>query len=280
MKKSLTLIIAVYNAVRYLEYIFAALQRQSMMDFEVIVADDGSGPDIKSLVDRSRRHVSFPILHLWQPDEGFKKNAMLNKAITASETEYLVFIDGDCVPHHHFIKDHWIHRKENSLLCGRRVNFSKQVADKLTVDDFRTGRFETMSLNILFDGFMARSSNLEDAIRIESPVLRRILHRNKARILGCNFSTHKRLLEQVNGFNEEYQAPGLGEDSDIAFRVELVGARLATLRYLAVLYHLYHPVTVVGEVNKRIFERVIAAREAVCRRGLKYLDEVQVGLKQ
>jgi len=251
-----------------------------MQDFEVIVADDGSGPDIKSLVDGMRDRLRFPLYHLWQPDEGFKKNAMLNKAIVASQSDYLIFIDGDCVPHHQFVRDHWNNRKEKSVLCGRRVNYSKQVTDRLTSEDIRTGRFEKMSVNILLDGLMARSSNLEDAIRIESPALRRILHRNKARMLGCNFSIEKRLIEQVNGFNEEYQAPGLGEDSDIAFRLELMGARMVPLRYLAVLYHLYHAATVVGDENKQIYERLLASREIVCRKGLKYLDEAPQEVKE
>ena len=46
------LVVAVYNAVRYLEFILAALERQSTTDFEVVIADDGSGPEIKSLVDQ------------------------------------------------------------------------------------------------------------------------------------------------------------------------------------------------------------------------------------
>lgn len=268
----MTLVVAVYNALRYLEFIFAALQRQTMKDFEVIIADDGSEPEIELFVRRKRAEVSFPVMHLWQHDAGFRKNAILNKAIAASQTEYLVFIDGDCVPHHAFLHDHWSNRKENALLCGRRVNFSKQITGRLTLDDIISGRFEKLSLRVLLDGLMARSSNLEDGIRIENNLLRRLLHWNKARILGCNFSVEKRLLEQINGFNEDYQGSGLGEDSDIAFRLELTGVQLVTLRYLAVLYHLYHSVTKVGEQNKRIYEEVLRQRNPMCANGLKKLS--------
>ena len=119
---------------------------------------------------------------------------------------------------------------------------------------------------------MARSSNLEDGIRIESPWLRKFLHRRRARILGSNFSVEKSLLEQINGFNEDYQAYGRGEDSDIAFRLELIGARLTSLRYLAILYHLYHPQKVASEENKRIHEQVMRERNPVCRNGLVKLS--------
>lgn len=271
MKKSLTLIIAVYNAVRYLEFILWALQRQSMTEFEAIIADDGSGPEIRALVEQTRARLRFPVVHLWHEDRGFRKNVILNKAINASQTDYLVFIDGDCLPHRHFLKDHWERKTPNAMLCGRRVNLSRQITERLTVEGVQSGRYERLSAPLLFDGLLARSANLEDAIRIRNRFIRRIVLRKKASILGCNFSVEKKLLEHINGFNEDYQAPGLGEDSDIAFRAELIGARLISLRFTAVLFHLYHPPTVVGNHNKGIYERVVGAKEAVCRNGLSKL---------
>ncbi len=269
MKRSLTLVIAVYNEARYLEFILAALLRQRMRDFEVIVADDGSGPEIGELIARTRSGGFFPVRHLWQPDEGFRKNVMLNRAIASAESDYLVFIDGDCVPHHEFLADHDSHREPRAVLCGRRVNFSRQITDRFTLTDFASGSMERMSYGVLLDGLLARSSNLEDAVRIPNPFIRRLLHRNKARILGCNFSVERRLLEEINGFNEEYRAPGVGEDTDIAFRLGLLGAKFVTLRYLAILYHLYHPATSVGPDNLLIYEQVVRSRNPVCSRGLR-----------
>ncbi|MBI4546847.1 MAG: glycosyltransferase [Ignavibacteriae bacterium] len=279
MKKSLTLVVAVYNAVRYLELLFAALLRQSMNDFEVIVADDGSGPEIRKLIETVTPQSSFPIIHLWHEDAGFRKNVMLNKAINASQTDYLVFIDGDCLPHRQFLHDHSQNRRPNSLLCGRRVNLSKDITDRLTLEDVRSGRYEKLSWALLFDGLLARSTNLEDAVRIENGFIRRLLHRNKARILGCNFSVEKKLLERINGFNEDYRAPGLGEDSDIAFRLALTGVQLMSLRYLAVLLHLYHPRTVVEDANKELYERVLASQNALCRNGLREIEHLKLSSK-
>ena len=274
-KKSLTLVISAYNSVRNLEFVLAALRRQSLTDFELIVGDDGSGPEVGMLVDSMRGAVQFPIVHLWQPDRGFRKTAMLNKAIEAAQTEYMVFIDHDCLPHHHFIRDHFVNREDDCVLCGRRVNFSRQITERLTVDSIREGTFERLTPRLLLDGLLARSSNLEDGIRIPSRTIRTLLHWNRARILGCNFSVEKRLLETINGFNEEYQAPGLGEDSDVAFRLGLAGARLISLRYQALLFHMYHPVTPVGTGNTQIYERVISEREMVCNNGLRKMREDQ-----
>ena len=272
MKPSITLVIAVYNAVRNLEFILCALRRQTFREFEVIVADDGSGPEIAALVERQRATSPFPLRHLWQEDSGFRKNVMLNKAIAASQTEYIVFIDGDCVPHRDFLSDHAQNRADQALLCGRRVNWSREISSALTLADIESGAYEKLSLRVLADGLMARSANLEDGVRIPNRAIRTILHRNKARILGCNFSVERELLERVNGFDEQYLAPGLGEDTDIAFRLQLIGVKLLTLRYLALLYHLYHVPTRVGETNRRIYDEVVVRRNPVCRDGMRKPD--------
>jgi glycosyltransferase involved in cell wall biosynthesis len=273
MTAALTLVIAVYNGVRPLELILAALRRQSFSEFEVIVADDGSSPALRELLDRERSRSPFAITHLWHEDAGFRKNVMLNKAILASRTGYLVFIDGDCLPHRDFLRDHWEGRRKGVLLSGRRVNWSKEISDGITLADIESGAFEKLSWRILADGLQARSANLEDGIRIGSPLVRGILHRNRPRILGCNFSVEKELLERINGFNEDYRSPGLGEDSDVAFRLQLIGVRLNTLRYLAVLFHLYHPRTIVGEENRKLYDRVVAAAKPLCLNGLRKLPE-------
>lgn len=271
VKKSLTLIIAVYKARRYSELICAALERQSMLDFEVIIADDGSGPEIAELIESSLPRFPFPVKHLWQPDCGFRKNVMLNKAIEASQTNNLVFIDGDCIPHHEFIRDHWEYRKPNSVLCGRRVNYSKELTEKLRLEDITSGRYEKFSLRLLFDGLMGRSTYLEEAIRIENSFLRLWLRPKDVRIVGCNFSLEKSLIERINGFNEDYQSPGLGEDSDIAHRLGLIGVSLVDLRHLGILYHLYHPSTTEGEESKRLYEQTVASMNPCCRNGLRRL---------
>jgi glycosyltransferase involved in cell wall biosynthesis len=271
MQPKLSLVVAVYNAVRPLQLIFAALRRQSYREFEVIVADDGSGDDIRSLVDRERRKSPFPVQHLWQEDRGFRKNAMLNKAIAASLTDYLVFIDGDCLPHREFLQDHALNRKPGALLSGRRVNWSREISDAVSVADVDSGAYERFTLKLIADGFLARSANLEDGIRIPNRLVRKVLYRNRPRILGCNFSVPKELLEKVNGFNEEYQAPGLGEDSDVAFRLQLIGVKLVTLRYLAVLYHLFHSRTIVPEANQRLYDAVVRGGDPLCMNGLRKL---------
>lgn len=269
MNPSVTVIIAVYNAVRYLEMVLTGFCRQSRANFEVIVADDGSGPDVRSFVEMFSRKSSFPLEYLYQPDEGFRKNRILNQAIKEASAGYLIFVDGDCLPHCHFVSAHWEHRAPGTVLCGRRVKLSRQISDRLTPQDILTGWLERITLERIVDILYGRGSHWDEAIRLNNRFIRNVLHRREPALLGSNFSLEKTLIEQVNGFNEEYTGAGVGEDTDLEYRLRLLGARFQSVRHLAIQYHLYHPRVCRSLGNMAIFERTKAERNPVCRYGLR-----------
>mgnify|MGYP001822778376 CR=1 FL=1 len=104
-KLSSTVIISVYKDDVSLNIILKSLLSQTVENFEVIVSEDGQSDAIKRCVDHFKSTDLF-LLHLTQDDQGFRKNIALNRAIMASNTNHLIFIDGDCVPHHTFVEAH------------------------------------------------------------------------------------------------------------------------------------------------------------------------------
>ena len=87
----LSVIITTYNEPDWLELCLESYRRQTNRNFEIIIADDGSSCETKDVIN------SFPDIiseHIWQPDNGFQKTKILNKAITASKSNYLLFTDG------------------------------------------------------------------------------------------------------------------------------------------------------------------------------------------
>lgn len=264
----LSLVVAVYNDARALGLVLDALGRQTFRDFELVIADDGSGPEIAALAEARAGEAGFRVSRVWHPDRGFRKNAILNRAVAAAEAPWLVFIDGDCIPHERFLEDHARHARPGAVLCGRRVNLGPGHSARATPEAVRSGRFARLTPALVADGLLGRSAWVEEGFRTENGFLRRLLHRGAPSILGCNFSVHREWLERINGFNEEYEGPGQGEDSDVGFRLTLAGAELVSLRNLAILFHLHHPATAVAAANRRIYERVVATREMVCRVGL------------
>ncbi len=86
-----TVIISTYNRPAVLDLVLRGFARQSRLDFEVVVADDGSTGETAAVVEAFRDRAPFPVSHLWQEDRGFRKTTILNSAVRASTADYLVF---------------------------------------------------------------------------------------------------------------------------------------------------------------------------------------------
>ena len=103
----ISVIVSTYNRPDTLALVLEGLRRQTVPAHEVIVADDGSGPGTRAMLQAwTASHPGFPLRHLWHPDDGFRKTIILNEAVLASTGDYLVFTDGDCVPDRRFVEDH------------------------------------------------------------------------------------------------------------------------------------------------------------------------------
>ena len=267
----LSLIIAVYNKPEVLRLVLAGCERQSFKNFEVIIADDGSGPAVRNLLDDLRPLLPFPLVHLWHEDKGWQKNIMLNNAVRASRGSHIVFIDGDCIPSRHFLLDHWTEREEGKVLLGRRVETSERWSKALTLERIRSGEFEYLGWAEVMDGLKGHSLRVEDGVRIPSALLRKLLLRNVRGMLGSNFSVAKKDLIAINGFDELYTGPGCGEDSDVQYRLSLIGITGKSLRNLAVQYHVWHPRMPVSDPSWDRFEIVKKGAEAKCKVGLEKL---------
>ncbi len=103
----ITLIITTYNWPQALRVCLDSVVHQSMLPSEVIIADDGSTDETRLVRDRFRNDFPVPLLHVWQEDKGYRRSAILNKALRKVDSKnYVIFIDGDIILHHHFIADH------------------------------------------------------------------------------------------------------------------------------------------------------------------------------
>jgi len=263
-----SLVIAVYNNAKALQFILAALSRQSFTQFEVIIADDGSGKAIADVVNEAKRTYPFRIKHLWHADNGWRKNMMLNYAIHESSTDYIVFIDGDCIPSEHFLLDHFEQREQGKVLLGRRVEHGRQWAESLSIKKIISGEFERYRFTDLINAIKGNSVRLEHGVRITNSFLRRFTEKTSG-ILGCNFSTFKEHLVAVNGFDESYDGPGFGEDTDIFYRLNLIGVTGKSLRNLGIQYHVWHPFTTVPDRNRKRFLAMQQSGNHQCKNGLR-----------
>ncbi len=250
-----SVILSFYNKIEYLKFVFAGLERQSFRGFEIIIADDGSAENVVDELEIMASKLSFPVTHLWQEDKGFRKNKILNRAISATKSDYLIFVDADCIPHSKFVEEHFYNREKNICLTGRRVNLSEKVTRRLTPSQVEEGILED-NLLIIEDGLFGKSYDVEKGFYFQNKFLREYFNKKKRGILGCNFSLHKNDFLKINGFDERYEAPSIGEDSDIQHRLESINVQIKSLNNIAVQYHLFHKLQPRPQKNIELFEEI------------------------
>jgi GT2 family glycosyltransferase len=268
----ITIIVSFYDKLHELELVLTALNYQSFRDFEVVIAEDGTLSNVKTFIDKYKTKCNFNVIHLTQVDKGFRKNKILNKAVISSNADYLVFIDGDCIPHSEFVKQHYINKNENTVLCGKRVNLSKKLSDKMNIDYIINKQYQSKHFEKLIDSLKSkneRTTFIEEGIYVDNVLLNKLVKIKKPKFIGCNFSLHKNLLLKINGFDENYTGPGIGEDSDIEYRLKLSGAKLKSVRNKAILYHTFHPHTTENPNNLEYFTEVKRRKNFVCDNGIK-----------
>ncbi len=226
----ISLIISVYKRIDALALILSALNNQRFKDFEVVVAEDNDAQLMKEFIANQKTQYSFSVKHVSQPDDGFRKNKILNEAIKTAGGEYLVFIDGDCIPHYQFLNQY--HKLLQPKLClfGRRVMLSERLTQKLLANQ---NLKQINFLNLLAFG----SKRLEDGVFI--PFDLNLKKRDKG-MWGCNFGLLKQHILDINGFDEDYTSANVGEDEDVEWRLRKIGVQFKRIKNRVVLYHLHH----------------------------------------
>ena len=231
-----TLIVAVYEHSDFLEKLFVSFLNQTRKDFEIIVADDGSGPAVKEVVERYRLLFPYPVRHVWHEHEGFRKTIIINKAVCRSSADYLVFIDGDCILHHRFIEFHLKRRQQGTVLSGRRVMLSEAASSKVTLDLIRSKGIQKVWF---WWGRCNRQGYLQGLFLPGMFTLRNRSKRKRCDILGCNFSVYKSDFLKVNGYDERIIGRGM-EDDNLSARFQCAGVETKTMAFEALEYHLHH----------------------------------------
>lgn len=265
----LSVIVSTYEAPALLERALHGYHRQGLEELEVIVADDGSGPDTARLLERLRRELGMTLRHVWHADRGFRKCAILNRAIEEARGDYLVFSDGDCIPWSGFLRAHLSLARRDRFLSGGYLRLPREVSARITVEDVSAGRIEDLAW-LYGQGLPPSWRHRRFAL---APWARRLLDAltpTRATWNGHNASGWKEDLLRVNGFDERMGYGG--EDRELGERLVHLGRRGYQIRHRAVCVHQWHERGYVRDEvlaeNRRIRRQTARRRSAYTPYGI------------
>lgn len=237
-KMLISLIILTYNRSDALLTVLDALCQQTDMDFEVVIADDGSHQEHVHAVTTKEKKWPFPLCHAWHPDVGFTAAAARNMGARLAKGTYLIFLDGDCIPLSDFIQRHRTLARENCFVNGSRVLLN----EKLTFTAIRQSLPDPRKNPIFWlrQRFQGHCNKLL-GLFLRWPATLRV---RKTRfhwrgIRSCNFGLWYEAFERVDGFDEAYDGWG-HEDADLVLRLHRAGYARIDGFWATEVLHLWH----------------------------------------
>lgn len=233
----ISIIVSTYNSEDWLRKVLWGFNCQTFKDFEVVIADDGSGPKTKELLEQMGKEVFYPIVHVWQEDEGFQKSRILNKAVVACNSEYIIMTDGDCIPREDFVEVHYINKAKGFFISGGYYMLPMDISKIISKEDIE--KQNCFNIQWLKSNGISKTfkNNKLTAKGFISKLFNKLTPTN-ASWNGHNSSGWKNDILEVNGFDERMQYGG--QDRELGERLFNLGIRSKQLRYSAVCVHLDH----------------------------------------
>jgi glycosyltransferase involved in cell wall biosynthesis len=271
----ISVIVTTYRRDDALDAVLRSLARQSDSSFEVIVADDGSGPETAALVERWRAQFGHRLAHVWHEDRGFRAAEIRNRAVLASRGRYCVFLDGDCIVRKDFVAAHRRLAEAGWFVAGNRVLLSPQETARVLRENDAPEHWGVM--HWVAARTAGRVNRLSALLRLPLGGLRRVRAHSWQGARSCNLAIWRTDLDRVDGFDADYAGWGK-EDSDIAVRLLHAGVRRKDGNFAVGVIHLWHPEADRGQLreNEGRLARVLGSGASVrARRGLSVLAREQ-----
>jgi glycosyltransferase involved in cell wall biosynthesis len=244
---SLSIVVTTYEWPAALDVVLRALSEEEDEDFEVVVADDGSGPETADVVDLWRDRLPGRVVHVWQEDADFRKSRIENLAAREARSDLLVFLDGDLIPRRGFVAAVRRAFLAGWFLTSKRLNLSAGLSRRVLEEQLPVWRWSAPRWLVAAPRDLFSSPREPNRPGVLLPIRdrRRPWRRGQPEFSPpywayCFFGIHRHDFERVNGFDARFVGWG-EEDVDMAFRLRLAGLRCGWPGPQATLLHLWHP---------------------------------------
>lgn len=236
----ISVIVTTYNSPVFLEMALRSLARQRLdgrIAYEIVVADDGSGEETRALIARLRPEMPCPLLHVWQPDTGFRVAESRNNALRHASGDYIVFMDGDCMVLSDFLASHARLAEPGWFVAGARSYVRQPQTRRMLAQPLAWTRPSRLAWFIR--ALFAQANRPFQLLSLPGNWRRYRRSERWQKVQTCNLGVWRADIDRVDGFDATYTGHGL-EDSDFVLRLLRAGARRKSGRFAAVVLHLWH----------------------------------------
>lgn len=268
----ISIIVTTYQRPDALDATLRALAHQSDPNFEIVVADDGSGPETARVIASWTSRLPVPIKRVWQEHRGFRGAEIRNRGISASAGQYCIFLDGDCLAPRDFVGTHRRLGEAGWFVAGNRILLSAKLTEAILAQRLEA---EAWDFAMLAREWLRGGVNrLLPAVRLPLGPLRKLRQNDWTGAKTCNLAVARRDLDRINGFDISYVGWGR-EDSDLVVRLLHAGVQRKDGRFATRVLHLWHPEadrSLLAENELRL-KKVLAGNRVEALHGFSALRE-------
>ena len=232
-----SVIISTYNTPEWLQKVLWAYCVQDYTNFEIVIADDGSGDETRQLIEHFKANTPLDIKHVWHEDRGYRRQTILNKAIKTATCDYLIFTDGDCIPRKDFVFTHMIKARRGYFLSGGYCKLNMEASKAITAESIVSQQAFNIKWLSSF-GDLGFSQTRKLFLKGVFATLMDFITTARATFNNCNSSAWKDDILSVNGYDERMLYGG--SDREIGERLQNIGIQGIQIRHRAIAVHLEH----------------------------------------
>lgn len=233
----ISFVVLTYNRTDALLTALRSLACQCRAEHEVLIADDGSRTEEVNELLAHCPPFMCPVKHIWHPDTGFTAAQARNLAASYACGDYLVFLDGDCVPNRNHVAHHTRFAEPGCFVNGSRVLLSENLSRRVLQDRIDLPRSSAM---FWVNAWLRGDSNKLLHLLVWPWRLFRVKQSFTWRgIRSCNFGVWRQDFFQVNGFDETFEGWG-HEDADLVLRLSHLGIQRKNGFMGTEVFHLWH----------------------------------------
>jgi len=264
---SVSVIVTTYNWPEALDRVLSSLCAQQYRDLEIIVADDGSTTETEKVIAAWKEKSPFPLIHCWQPDEGFRAAMIRNRAVAIAKNDYFIFLDGDCVVRPDFVARHVGLAEKKWFVAGNRILLSKSFTEEILKYKFAIEHWPLTRW--AFKALFRQCNRFSPFLYFRLGAARKLFFSRWQGVKTCNLGIWRSDFIKVNGLDEDFTGWGF-EDSDLVVRLQRAQIFRKSGQYAIPVLHLWHPNQdrSLAAQNKKRLNKTIKSTHILAKKGL------------